>query len=1048
MKRLLIPALLLTVVVGGGSLAPAQTDSQRPDWENPRMLGYNREPGHATVVPYPNPAAAMKFRSAPSPYSVSLNGNWKFHWAKDPDGRLVYFYKPDYDVSGWKEIPVPSEWEMEGYGTPIYTNIIYPFKRNAPVVTDEPDDHTWTAYKDRDPVGSYRRTFTVPAEWKGRETYLAFDGVYSAYYVWLNGEKIGFAKDSRMRSEFDVTRYLKPGENTLAVEVYRWSDGSYMEDQDMWRMSGIYRDVSLISRPLVSLFDYQVQTPFDANYQNATFKLNATVRNLGKQSQAVSVSADLYDADGKPVFRNLEVKGAAPAGGEVALQASRAITNPKKWSAEFPNLYTLILTLKGGGKVIESVPQRLGFRQSEIKNGTILFNGKVLRIKGTNRHEFDPDTGQRVSREHMIQDITLMKQNNINAVRTSHYPNEVQWYDLCDELGLYVLDEANIESHGYGKDEPQRISTGEDFADAHLDRIRRTIERDKNHASIFIFSMGNEAGVGENFERARAWVKEHHPEFILDYEPGHSVHGDSLTPMYTTAPDIPWYYKEYGRGRPMFMVEYAHAMGNSTGDFQEYWDIFNTNPHIQGGFIWDWIDQGLRKKGANGKEFWAYGGDYADKPNDGNFCTNGLVLPDRTPHPGLTEVKHSYQSIKVEPVDAASGKIRVHNTYLFQDLSFVTGTWELLENGMKIQSGSVPPLTTEPGQDQEVTLSLSQVSPKPGAEYFLNVTFALANDTPWAKKGHLLAWDQLPVALQVPEAAAFAPGSGPELKVDDSAAAITVSNDQVMVRVGKQTGAIEAYDFKGKHLLSGFAPNYWRAPTDNDRGDHMPERQKMWREAAADRVMGTITTERVSPSEVRITATSMVPAGVSTQTNVYTVFSDGEVEVESAYEPGHLQTTDLPRFGMQGTVPGDLRTVKWYGRGPEENYWDRRLGSPVGIYSSTVDKLWFPYIEPQETGNRTGIRWVTFTDAQGNGLKATGLPHISFSAWPFPMSELEQAKHPSEINFAKDVTINLDYRQMGVAGDNSWGALPHREFTLPPAKYDYKFRLSPLVAGQ
>jgi beta-galactosidase len=1043
--------LVLCFALVLSTVALAQESKSPPDWENPRVFGINKEPAHATLTPYPNEVAALAGHPS-SAFVQSLNGTWKFSWVKRPEERPVDFYKPEFDVHSWKEIRVPSNWEMEGYGVPIYTNYVYPFKRNAPYVMGEPDDHSWTAYSQRNPVGSYRRTFTVPPAWHGRETFLIFDGVNSAFYVWINGQKVGYAEDTRLPSEFNITKYLKPGENIVAVEVYRWCDGSYMEDQDFWRLSGIYRNVSLISRASAYVRDFQVRTPFDAEYRDAIFKLHVDVRN-GGSARARSVQAKLLDESGKPVFAPATKRIDTETANHAAIEFEQTVTNPKKWSAEEPNLYQLLITLKDArGKTIETIPARVGFRQSEIKGDQILFNGKKLMIKGVNRHEFDPDLGQVVTRERMIEDIKIMKQNNINAVRTSHYPNVTEWYDLCDDYGLYVLDEANIESHGYGWGEKQRISDSDDFTAAHVDRVSRAIERDKNHPAVFAFSLGNEAGWGRNFEAARAWAKEHHPEFFIVYEQHDSVHSDVLSPMYAPPALIPAYYKEHGNGRPFFEIEYAHAMGNSTGNFQQYWDIFESERWAHGGFIWDWVDQGIRKKDSSGKQFWAYGGDFGDKPNDDNFCTNGLVLPDRSLHPGISEVKKSYQNIKVEPRDLAAGKISIRNQYNFRDLSFVRGTWVLEENGKSIQSGAVPSLAVAPGEAKEVTLGIKQATLNRQAEYFLTVKFELAQETRWATKGHIVAWDQLKMPFEVPTAGPSKTQVSP-IKLAESDDAITVSNDRVNIRFGKKSGALESYTVAGKQLITAaLEPNYWRAPTDNDRGNEMPERQKIWRDAASKRMVASVAAEQVSADTVRIATAASVPAANSMQRNVYTIRGDGSVQVESIFDGGDPKAIDIPRIGMQMRIAGDLRTVTWFGRGPQENYWDRNLGAAVGLYKDQVDNLWFPYIQPQETGNRTDVRWVTFTDNSGAGLKASGAPQIDFSAWPFPMSELEQYDkpvrsghgHPNEIVMSDDITVNLDYRQMGVGGDNSWGELQHPEFRLPVKHYEYRFTLDPI----
>jgi beta-galactosidase len=1038
--------LTFTLVVFLPLFACAQIDAAgtgaAPEWQNPSVFGVNKEDPHATFSPYPDEASAAQREQ--SVFERSLNGPWKFHWVRRPEERPVDFYKPEYDVSGWKEIPVPSNWEMQGYGTPIYTNITYPFKRNAPSVMDEPDDHTWTSYVQRNPVGSYRRTFTIPEGWHGRQTFLRFDGVNSAYYVYINGRKVGYSEDSRLPSEYNITKYLKPGENVIAVEVYRWCDGSYMEDQDFWRMSGIFRNVTLISRGSVFLRDFQVRTPLDPNYRDATFLLSAEVANVGAPS-AASLEVRLSDLNGQELFpphvQNVKVNGATK------LKLEQRVVAPRLWSAEIPNLYRMLLTLKdASGQVLEVIPAKVGFRQVEIKGDQILWNGKKLMIRGVNRHEFDPDLGQVVTRERMIQDIRLMKQNNINAVRTSHYPNVPEWYELCDEYGLYVFDEANIESHGYDSGAKQRISDSEDYTDAHVDRYSRTIERDKNHPSIIAFSMGNEAGWGRNFEASRAWAKAHHPEFFVSYEPHDSVHSDVLSPMYLPPQKIEAFYAQHGQGRPFLEIEYAHAMGNSTGNFQEYWDAFERLPYAHGGFIWDWVDQGIRRRGANGKEFYAYGGDFGDKPNDNNFCTNGLVSPDREPHPGLAEVKKSYQPIKVTTVDVASGRYSIHNKQLFRDLTFVQGEWKLEKDGVVVDHGVLAPLDVAAGRSEQVMLPLRVPYQSKKAEYFLTIAFELADATAWAPKGHVVAWDQFQLTRKEPPA--FATTGSSSIRAREAGDSIILSNGNTAAAIDKKTGALQSYERAGKALIVGaLAPNYWRAPTDNDRGNGMPERQVIWKDASASRKVISVKIG----SDQKVTVGEMIPAGDAQQTVSYAMLSDGALLVSSRIDL-HAEAIDMPRFGMQMQIDGNLRNVRWFGRGPQENYWDRNISAAVGVYSSDVDHFWYRYTEPQETGNRTETRWVTFTDATGNGIRVSGLPTFDFSAWPFAMSELEHRDtptrtghdHPSEIMMSKDITVNVDYKQMGLGGDDSWGAKQHPNYRLSGDSFEYSFRIEPV----
>lgn len=1035
-----IVCLLVTLAAParGQSVAPAT-----PDWENPRVFGVNKEEPHATLVPYPDERAALDGLGARSPWVRSLDGAWKFHWVATPAERPVGFHERDFDARGWKEIPVPSNWERHGYGTPIYSNITYPFAREAPRVTADPPP-AYTAYAQRNPVGSYRRTFELPADWSSRETFLVFDGVSSAFYVWVNGERVGYSQDSRLPAEFNVTRYLRPGENVVAAEVYRWSDGSYLEDQDFWRMSGIFRSVSLVSRPKVHLRDFYARTELDAKYTDATLRVKATIRNLVATEAPVSLEAKLFDERGALVMRPRRATATAARGGETAVEIAGLVTNPEKWSAETPSLYTLVLTLSDArGRTIESIPWRIGFRSSEIKNGQILVNGKPVILKGVNRHEHDPDLGQVVTTERMLEDIRLMKQNNINAVRTSHYPNVAEWYALCDRYGLYVVDEANIESHGYGANERQRISTGEDFTAAHVDRVRRTIERDKNHASVILFSMGNEAGIGRNFEEARRWAKTHYPEFGIVYEPGDSVHADVLSPMYTPPDAIVAYYEKHGRGRPFFLVEYAHAMGNSVGNLQEYWHVLESRPQFQGGFIWDWVDQGLRAKTSDGREYWAYGGDFGDVPNDDNFCSNGLVFPDRTPHPSLAEVKKVYQYVRVEPVDLDAGTVRVENRYLFRDLSTLQGRWEMTADGAVVASGPLPKLALAAGSSQTVEIDLPGTPRRPEVEYHMKVIFELAADEPWARRGHVVAWDQFALGREFPPVAVPA-AETPEVRLDETGDAFTVVGADFMLRIGKSSGALEALNVGGRQVVVGpLVPNYWRPPTDNDRGNGMPQREAIWRAASPGRRVTSVTAERLGPGRVRIVSDVALAAGSSTQRIAYTITGDGAIEVETTatLESG---LPDVPRVGMQMQIARNLETVTWFGRGPHENYWDRRTGAAVGRYTARVDEMWVPYLEPQETGNRCDVRWVSFTDADGFGVKVVAAPRLDFSAWPFRMEELEKRKHPVEIVESGDITVNLDHRQMGVGGDNSWGARPHAVYRLTARPYLFRFVLVPV----
>ena len=862
MRKLAATLILLSVTV---TLAVCSR-GRAPEWEDPRVFGAGKEPPHATFTPYPDEALARRGAlafapgSAPaanSPSVRSLNGGWKFHWVKDPSARPTEFYRPDYDVSGWREIQVPSNWEMEGYGTPIFMNA-YPFKRDAPRVMGEPPKD-WTTYGERNPVGSYRRNFDVPPSWAGREMFLVLHGVSSAFYVWVNGRPVGYSEDSRLPAEFDITSFVHSGANTVAVEVYRFSDGSYLEDQDMWRLSGIFRDVELVSRPSLHIRDFYARTQLDSQYRDARLVLDVRVRNASASPEKVTLGAQLYDDRGAAVGTPLVAGGSAPAGGELRLALSRDVADPLKWSAEEPNLYTLVLTLGDrGGRVLEAIPWRLGFHTSEIRDGVILLNGRPAVIKGVNRHEHDPDLGHVVTRERMVEDILLMKRYNINAVRTSHYPNHESWYALCDEYGLYLQDEANIESHGYGPNERQRISDGRDFTESHVDRVRRMVERDKNHASVMLYSLGNEAGRGRNLAAAREWVKIHHPELVVVYESGASVHSDVFNPAYIPPRELIDYWQRKGHGKPVYLVEYAHALGNSLGNLQEYWDVIESHRGFHGGFIWDWVDQTFRRKTPDGRDFWAYGGDYGDRPQNGNGG-DGLVFADRRVQPEIEEVKKVYQLIKVEPVDLATGRVRVRNKHMFRDLSYVEGSWELAEDGTIVERGHLPRLHTAAGASEEVALELGPRAARPGAEYFLKVSFALAVDAPWAKRGYVVAWDQFSMPYRLPDTTTRARLAG--LTLSETSDAVTLRGPRFRAKVGKASGALEVYEVDGRPLIAGpLEPNFWRAPLDNDRGNDMAKRLGKWRTAAARRRVSGIQVGRLGPGVARVTAERSCPS--------------------------------------------------------------------------------------------------------------------------------------------------------------------------------------------
>jgi beta-galactosidase len=1010
-----------------------------PDWENPDMIGRNKEAPHATLMPFPDAAAASIGDKTGSPWFRSLNGEWKFRWSPNPDQRPVDFFRPDYDVGSWSEIPVPANWQLHGYGYPIYTNIRYAWGQPDPPRVPH----------DFNPVGSYRRTFTVPEDWSGRQVFVHFAGVDSAFYLWINGHRVGYSQGSRTPAEFDITRYLRPGDNILAAEVYRYSDGSYLECQDFWRISGIFREVYLYSVADLHVRDFQVRTHLDDEYRDAELGVDVWVRSSSDDARTFRVEVRLLDADGDPMFDPLSTTASSLAYGEVSVTLTQPVSNPVKWSAEDPNLYTLLLSLEDAeGSVVEVVTCKVGFRRVEIRDGLLLVNGVPILIKGTNRHEHDPDTGHLVSTDSMVRDILLMKRHNLNTVRTSHYPDVPEWYELCDAYGLYVIDEANIESHGIGYHPDRTLGNNPEWKKAHLDRTIRMVERDKNHPSVIIWSLGNEAGDGVNFTATSGWIRQRDPSRPVHYERAElGLNTDIYCPMYPSIHEIADYAQKYS-DRPLIMCEYSHAMGNSNGNFKEYWDVILHHKRLQGGSIWDWVDQGLRRPvpGSPDETFLGYGGDFEPPGvyHDDNFLMNGLVSSDRVPYPALHEVKKVYQPVRVEPVDLASCTVAIANLYDFTNLNSLVGSWEVKADDEVLAEGGFPTLDIEPTLVREVSIPCPVPTPEPGVEYWLDLSFRLAEAASWADKGHEVAWQQFKLPVEIPPPP-MDTASMPALDVTQTDHSAVITGDGFTVAIDKGTGTIGSFRYGGVELIrSGPRPNFWRAPTDNDRGNGMPVRCKPWKTASRNWSVDEVNVERIGASEIEVRVTGRFPDVDSSNTVSYTVLGSGDVIVASSFLPGDVRLPELPRFGMQMTVPAGFETMTWYGRGPHESHWDRKTGAVVGVYSGAVDEQFVDYPEPQENGNKTDVRWLSLTNPDGVGLLAVGMPLLSASAHHYTTEDLETAKHRFEMERRDFITLNLDLEQTGVGGDDSWGARPHDQYTLHPKPYRYSFRLRPL----
>jgi beta-galactosidase len=1009
------------------------------DWENLEVLQRNREPAHSTFIPFREAGEVLgSRRPEESPYFLSLNGTWKFHWSPVPAERPEAFHAGGFDDAGWDDIRVPCNWELQGFGIPIYTDTDYLFPADPPRVPHGDN-----------PVGSYRRTFELPREWQGRRTFLHFAGVRSAMYVWVNGESVGYSQGSKTPAEFDITPYVRiDAANTLAVEVYRFSDGSYLEDQDYWKISGIERDVYLVSFPQVRIRDFFAVADLDSEYRDGVLYVDVEVVSHDPSVHGeYSLDFELFDRRDDPVFRR-RTHGISLAGEDRdEVRFRQEIPRPRPWTAETPNLYTLVLSLRdSGGNSLEAVGCRVGFRRVEVRDGLLKINGRPIHLRGVNRHEHDPVTGRYVTEESMLQDIRLMKRFNINAVRTSHYPNAPRWYELCDEHGLYVVDEANIESHGMGYHPDVTLGNDPDWRAAHLDRIERMVERDKNHPSVIIWSLGNEAGDGVNFEAAYDWIKRRDPTRPVQYEQADlRPHTDIFCPMYARIHVLSDYASQR-RERPLILCEYAHAMGNSVGNLQEYWDVIWAKDQLQGGFIWDWVDQGILAE-----THWAYGGDFGleGTPTSGNFCINGLVFPDRLLHPHIWEVKKVYQPVKVVPVDLARGLVRIENRYDFRGLGHLLGEWSVRADGEVLAAGRIPGLRVPSRESRTVELPLPSIQPRPGVEYFLDVSFKASEESGMLPEGHEVAWDQFRLPFDSPRTEAEEQRSA-KLLSRRQGGRLVLSGEGFTYAFDLEKGSWTSLKIAGVELLlqAGPKPNFWRAPTDNDFGNDMPQRQGVWKLAGLDPVIEHVEHRQNSNRDVIIEVTSWLPAVESRHSTVYHVFGNGDIIVSCRLTPGKMKLPDLPRFGMQMVLRGEFENMRWFGRGPQETYGDRKTGARVGFYQGTVMEQYHPYVRPQENGNKTDVRWAALTNAEGVGLLVVGDPLLEVSAHHFLPEDFDpghakQQRHAVDLKRRDLVTFNVDLRQMGVGGDTSWGARPHPQYTLPAGEYAYRFRMRP-----
>ena len=1017
-------------------------DIEHHDWEDETVFGINKEPGRSTAIPF---KTLDELKSSPSfnePWKVPvsskyqlLNGNWKFNWVKQPSDRPVDFYKIDYDVSGWKEIPVPLNWEMHGYGTPIYTNITYPFANTPPFIKSVTG---WTCEKEPNPVGSYRRDFDIPASWtKNQQVFLHFDGVYSAIYVWVNGQKVGYSQGSNNDAEFDVTQYIHEGTNTLACEVYRWCDGSYLEDQDMFRLSGIHRDVYLYAAPKVRVRDYFMKSIFETDdFSSGEFKIDATIKNQDIiPSKATKLEVSLLDPAGNETLTLSQDIAPLESNTELTYSLQKSIINPQLWSAEIPNLYSAVLTLKDSkDSIIEVISSKFGFRKIEIKNKHVYINNKSIFFKGTNRHDINPQKGKAVPIETMIQDIVLMKQHNINTIRTSHYPNDQKMYALYDYYGLYVMDEADIECHGN-----QDISYTKSWSPAYVDRMTRMMQRDKNHPSVIFWSMGNESGAGQNFIDVRKAAKAIDPSRPLHYE-GYNAIADIDSQMYPDLVDAA-NKDAITTDRPYFFCEYGHSMGNAMGNIAEYWDLIENSKRIIGACIWDWVDQGINKYGGDTTKYY-FGSDFGDKPNDFDFCLNGLTTPDRRITAKMIELKKIYQYVKIKDSDLAHGKIQIDNKYDFLNLNVFKLKWAVLKNGVVVENDSMAIPDILPNGNTILTVPF-KTTINAEDEYFLNLYVVTKNDVNWAKAHFPVAAEQLSLNTR-PVVGNIKTDGLSVLSVTDTTSTSKIQGTDFSVTFNKTSGLMTSLMYNNEEMIfnsKGLAFSYYRN-INNDKAYTRPYFQP---------VLKVISLTVVPSSDNKsVVVTTAMQAKVSSYgtylyTLIYTIYGNGIINVDASITNSGATNT-IPRLGLQMALSAGLENVEWYGRGPQENYVDRQKAAFFGLYNSTVEDLEEHYVRAQSNGNREDIRSLSISNTDNNGLKITALNKLNFCALHYKDQDAWNAIHDFTLKTLEkpEVYLSLDCIQQGV-GNSSCGPLTLAKYQIEGKKtYTYSFRISGL----
>lgn len=1107
-KKMMLSGALGCLISGMAYADGSSPQPVKPYWQDIQVVAVNKEKPRSSFMSYADRETALTSRFEKSPYYFLLNGTWKFFFVDSYKDLPQNITDPSVNTSSWDDITVPGNWEVQGHGVAIYTNHGYEFKPRNPQPPLLPEAN---------PVGVYRRDIEIPASWDNRDIYLHIGGAKSGLYVYLNGKEVGYSEDSKNPAEFLINKYLQPGKNVLTLKIFRWSTGSYLECQDFWRMSGIERDVFLWSQPKASIQDFRVVSTLDDTYTNGIFKLAVDLKNHTQETKNLNVGYELLDAKGNLMASEANDIWVSPASPQTA-SFEYDLKNVAPWSAEHPNLYKLLMTIKEDGKVIEVVPFNVGFRRFEMKqidqaaeNGkpytVLLFNGQPVKFKGVNIHEHNPETGHYVTEELMRKDFELMKQNNINAVRLCHYPQDRKFYELCDEYGLYVYDEANIESHGmyYSLKKGGTLGNNPEWLILHMDRTMNMYERNKNYPSVTFWSLGNEAGNGYNFYQTYLYLKDKEINSMnrpVNYERAlWEWNTDMYVPQY---PSAEW-LEEIGRkgsDRPVAPSEYSHAMGNSSGNLWDQWKAIYKYPNLQGGFIWDWVDQGILEKDKNGREYYTYGGDYGvNAPSDGNFLCNGIVNPDRTPHPAMAEVKYAHQNIGFEAIDLANGLFRVTNRFYFTNLKKYMVHYSVTANNKVVRSGKVS-LDIEPQASKEFTVPVGNLKPQAGTEYFVNFNVTTVEKEPLIPIGHEIACDQFRLPIENPKKTFKT--SGPKLTVSTNGDNLSASSSKVNFVFNRKTGIVTSYKVDGTEYFSegfGIQPNFWRAPTDNDYGNGMPKRLQVWKESSKNFNV-TDATVTMDGNNAEVNVNYLLPAGNLYIVN-YTIYPSGAVNVAArftstdmdaaqtevseatrtaTFTPGRdaarkeASKLNVPRIGVRFRLPASMNQVEYFGRGPAENYLDRNAGSMIGLYKSTAEELYFPYVRPQENGHHTDTRWVSLStgkkglliqadntigfNALRNSIEdfddeeATGLSRQWSNFTPEQVANHDEAAaknvlrrqhHINDITPCDFVEVCVDLKQQGVAGYDSWGSRPEPAYTLPANReYNWGFTLIPL----